>query len=320
MNQTEQTILEQFQYWRGALELNLESAQLESNVAVVVIGCGTSYYLAQTIAASMNSNGLEAIAVPGGEWNLRREQFVPKGKRVQILALSRSGETTETVAAAKQSLEHGERVVGITCEANSSLTRACTVCVYASTHPLEDIVMTTSASVMLLVGLALAGSRITAAQVDLAQALLERSRFKFDSFVAGRTHFVYLGGGALYGIANEGALKLMEMSLSFSQAYHPLEYRHGPISLIDERSLAVILYQADPKEESKLAQELQSKGAKVIGVGGPGDLSLELHIEDLALRGLIALPALQWLGERVAQSKGLDTRAPRHLTKVVVLT
>ena len=112
----------------------------------------------------------------------------------------------------------------------------------------------------------------------------------------------------------------MEMSLSFSQAYHPLEYRHGPVSLVDERSLAVILYQTDTEEESKLAQELQSKGAKVIGVSGPGDLSLELNVDDLGLRGLIALPALQWLGERVAQSKGLDTRAPRHLTKVVVLT
>jgi glutamine---fructose-6-phosphate transaminase (isomerizing) len=320
MNQTEQTILEQFQYWHAALKLDLEPARLEPNVAVVVIGCGTSYYLAQTIAASMNSNGLEAISVPGGEWNLRREQFVPKGKQVQILALSRSGETTETVAAAKQSLERGEHVIGITCEKNSSLTRACTYCVYAPTHPLEDIVMTTSASLMLLVGLALAGSRITIEQIDRAQQVLEHSRLRFDSLVKGRTHFVYLGGGSLYGIANEGALKLMEMSLSFSQAYHPLEYRHGPISLIDEHSLAVMLYQSDAKEESKLVHELQYKGAGVIGVGGPGDLSLEIEIADDAIRGLVALPALQWLGERVAQSKGLDTRAPRHLTKVVVLT
>ena len=180
--------------------------------------------------------------------------------------------------------------------------------------------MTTSASLMLLIGLALAGSRITLAQIDLAQDLLERSRFKFDSLVAGRTHFVYLGGGALYGLANEGALKLMEMSLSFSQAYHPLEYRHGPVSLVDERSLVVMLYQADPLEESKLAHELQCKDANVIGIGGPGDLSLEIESSDDAIRGLIALPILQWLGERVAQSKGLDTRAPRHLTKVVVLT
>jgi glutamine---fructose-6-phosphate transaminase (isomerizing) len=115
-------------------------------------------------------------------------------------------------------------------------------------------------------------------------------------------------------------LKLMEMSLSYSQAYHPLEYRHGPISLVDGCSLVVMLYQADETEESKLVQELQAKGAKVIGIGGPGDLSLELQVDDLALCGLIALPTLQWLGERVAQSKGLDTRAPRHLTKVVVLT
>jgi glutamine---fructose-6-phosphate transaminase (isomerizing) len=65
--------------------------------------------------------------------------------------------------------------------------------------------------------------------------------------------------------------------------------------------------------------ELREKGAKVIGFGGTGNLSLELP-ETSSLRGLIALPTLQWLGERVAQSKGLNTREPRHLTKVVVLT
>lgn len=320
MNATEQTITEQFGYWKGALNLDLSAAELEPSTPTVVIGCGSSYYLAQTIAASLNLNGREAIAVPSGEWNLRPEYFVPSSERVQVLAISRSGETTETVAAANASRVRGQRVVGITCEANSSLTRACTVCVYIPTHPVEDIVMTTSASLMLLVGLRLAGLTITTDTVSHAQHTLETVRGTLDTLVAGRSHFVYLGGGALYGIANEGALKLMEMSLSYAQAYHPLEYRHGPISLVDERTLAVILYQPDTTEESELVLELQSKGARVIGVGGPGDFSFEINHADPALLGLIVLPSLQWLGERVAQAKGLDTRVPRHLTKVVVLT
>ncbi|MBC7736517.1 MAG: hypothetical protein H7245_04650 [Candidatus Saccharibacteria bacterium] len=58
--------------------------------------------------------------------------------------------------------------------------------------------------------------------------------------------------------------------------------------------------------------ELQAKGARVIGFGGPGDLRIEAT-------GLAALPALQILGELVALQKGIDTEAPRHLTKVVVL-
>ena len=56
----------------------------------------------------------------------------------------------------------------------------------------------------------------------------------------------------------------------------------------------------------------------VVGLGGPGDISLDPAV-DPALAGLVYLPVMQLLGERVAQFKGLDTVAPRHLTKVVVL-
>ncbi len=319
MNATEQTILEQFSYWQQALTLDLGAAKLEPG-PVAVIGCGTSYYLAQSIAAALNqSPNHSAIAVPAGEWHLRRRDYITDTK-VQVLALSRSGSTTETVAAAKASLDAGERVIGITCEPDSDLARVSSQCVYAPTHPLEDIVMTTSASLMLLIGLALAGQKITSQQIQEAQDLLGQHKHKLDGLIQNRSHFVYLGGGALYGIASEGALKLMEMSLSFSQAYHPLEYRHGPISLIDEHSMVVMLYSPETLEqETKLVSELREKGATVIGFGGAGNLSLKL-LETSSLRGLIALPTLQWLGERVAQSKGLNTREPRHLTKVVVLT
>jgi glutamine---fructose-6-phosphate transaminase (isomerizing) len=319
MNATETTIFEQFEYWSGALSLDLEAARLEPG-PVAVIGCGTSYYLAQSIAAVLNASPNHgAIAVPAGEWHLRRRSYIPEVK-VQVLALSRSGSTSETVNAAKASLAAGERVIGITCEKNSELEKVSTHCIYAPTHPLEDIVMTTSASLMLLIGLRLAGVELTEDHVRQAKQLLQDNRQRFDSLVARKKHFVYLGGGSLYGIACEGALKLMEMSLSFSQAYHPLEYRHGPISLIDEGSLAVMLYSSETlSEEAQLTLELRQKAASVIGFGGPGDLSLEMA-ESSVLRGLLALPCLQWLGERVAQSKGLNTREPRHLTKVVVLS
>jgi glucosamine--fructose-6-phosphate aminotransferase (isomerizing) len=114
-------------------------------------------------------------------------------------------------------------------------------------------------------------------------------------------------------------LKLQEMSLSYAQTFHPMEYRHGPISLIDERSLVVLLYSEDTlDEEAKLAREIQDKGGKVIGLGGPGDISIPVTGEGLA-RLPEVLPALQVLGERIAGYKQIDTTAPRHLTKVVVL-
>jgi glucosamine--fructose-6-phosphate aminotransferase (isomerizing) len=121
----------------------------------------------------------------------------------------------------------------------------------------------------------------------------------------------------LYGIAAEGALKLQEMSLTATEIYHPLEYRHGPISVVDERSLIVMLYHPDTREEEeRLVKELSSLGAFVIGFGGAGDLSLLLD-GPVEWRGLVCLPALQLLGVQLAQLRGLDATAPRHLTKVV---
>jgi glucosamine--fructose-6-phosphate aminotransferase (isomerizing) len=104
-----------------------------------------------------------------------------------------------------------------------------------------------------------------------------------------------------------------------TQAFHPLEYRHGPISLVDEQTVAVLLHSADGLEaELRIAGELRAKGALVISLGGRGDLGFPVDVPP-SLRPLVYLPALQVLGERVAQQKGLDTAAPRHLTKVVVL-
>ena len=119
------------------------------------------------------------------------------------------------------------------------------------------------------------------------------------------------------GRAAEGALKLQEMGLTTTETYHPLEYRHGPISVADHRSLVIMLYHPDTRDqEEKLAAELSGFGALVLGFGGPGDLSLEIRGSD-EVRGLVCLPALQLLGLELARTRGLDPRAPRHLTKVV---
>ena len=106
----------------------------------------------------------------------------------------------------------------------------------------------------------------------------------------------------------------------FTQTFHPLEYRHGPISLVDERSAAVMLHSAgEPAAEASLVAELQQKGARVLGFGGAGDASLPVDTAP-ALAGLAVLPALQLLGERTAQAHNVDTAAPRHLSKVVTLS
>lgn len=316
MNSTTRSITEQFAFWRQAAAPEL---RLQSDQQHVLVGCGTSYYLAQSVAAALCEAGSAALAVPGSEWLSRPEAYLRADAHPHVLAFSRSGESTETVQAAIRSRAAGLHVTALTCEAASSLARNADTVLYSPTHPEEGIVMTASASLMLLAGLRLAGLAYGPADIAAAQALLGEAEGHLGAATAGRSHFVFLGGGQLYGVAQEGALKLQEMSLSYTQAYHPLEYRHGPISLVDERTLVVLLYHPDTgAEEAKLASELRVKGARVLGLGGPGDLSLGLG-GDANHRALTALPVLQLLGECVAQAKGLDSVAPRWLTKVVTL-
>jgi glucosamine--fructose-6-phosphate aminotransferase (isomerizing) len=316
MGATEQTIFEQFPYWRkaaGKLE-PLPNAGLTA-----FVGCGSSYNLAMSLAVAANAAGWQSIAVPGDEWLSRRGDYWAGTGTVQVVAISRSGETTETVAAAKASQAAGIQVIGITVETGSALAANSDRVVAAETDTREGIVMTTSASLMLQLGLQLLGHTLPEAAIAAAEALLKAVDATVPALLGGHSHFVYLGSGAQYGVGVEGALKLMEMSQAMTQAFHPLEYRHGPISLVDEQTVAVMLHSADGMAaELKVAGELKAKGALVISLGGAGEVGFPVDVAP-ALRPLVYLPALQVLGERVAQAKGLDTAAPRHLTKVVVL-
>lgn len=316
MNTTTRSITEQFPYWALA---SVPDLQLRRDQQHVLVGCGTSYYLVQAVAAALNEAGIPALAVPGSEWTSRPEAYVTADADPHVLAFSRSGESTETVQAAARSRAAGLYVTAITCEADSSLARNADRVLYSETHPEEGIVMTSSASLMLLAGLRLAGLTVGTPEIEAAQNLLQQSTDQLGTVIQGRSHFVFLGAGQLYGLAQEGALKLQEMSLSYTQAYHPMEYRHGPISLVDERTLVVLLYHpGTAAEEAKLAQDLIAKGARVLGLGGPGSVRFEVH-GDANLRALTMLPTIQMLGECVAQAKGLDSVAPRWLTKVVTL-
>ncbi len=312
---TERTIFDQFDYWRRS---PLPAGIAPAGVPLAIIGCGTSYNLALSIAASAAAAGFRATAVPGNEWYRRPQNYVPDWKSATVVALSRSGESSETVAAARRSREQNLTLVSITCESESSLAQIGGPVIYSPTDPAEGIVMTTSASLMLLAGLRLCGVPVDAeAAASAAIRLLADFDARGQDLLADVEHVVYLGAGANYGLAVEGGLKLQEMSQVFTQAYHPLEYRHGPISLSSERTLVVMLYSSDGlSEEAAVVQDVQSLGARVLGLGGPGDVMLPR--EATGGSGLLAiLPVLQLLGERMATRRSRDTTAPRHLTKVV---
>lgn len=315
MNTTERSIFEQFSYWRDVTSPEVTAKKDER---YVVVGCGTSFYLSATIAAALNRNGFSAAAVPGREWTVRSSDYAAD-PNVTVLAISRSGELSETVAAARSSRERNQRVVAISCEPESTLVREADVSLVAKTHPAEGIVMTASASLMLLLGLRFAHIDLDVnALATRADGLLQQFAQGSMAWLDGRQNFVFLGGGLLYGIAQEAALKAMEMSCTLTQAFHPLEYRHGPISLADNGLGAVMFYGDDAQAEAKVVAELQQLGTAVLGIGGPGTITLDVDGSEPE-RAILALPVPQWLGEILARRKGLDTAQPRHLSKVVKL-
>lgn len=313
---TENVIRRQFPFWQDALMQNLPTIAAST---VVLTGCGTSYYLAQSLACAFNRQGQRAIAVPGAEWARRAQCYLPDTTDAVVIGLSRSGTTSETVQAIQHSRAMGLRTLAISCEEGSTILTSADSAVFLPTDPQEGIVMSVSASLMALAGLRMAGINLQSNLVERAAAGMAELDQNANTLLAGRSHFVYLGAGVNYGVATEGCLKLQEMSISYSQSFHPMEYRHGPVSLIDTRSLVVMLYSQDTAaEEALLVEELRAKGAVVIGFNGPGDLRIDLCTNDFS-NALACLPSLQLLGEKVALIKGINSEAPRHLTKVVVL-
>jgi glucosamine--fructose-6-phosphate aminotransferase (isomerizing) len=137
----------------------------------------------------------------------------------------------------------------------------------------------------------------------------------------------FLGSGPRYGLANETMLKLKEMSLTTSEAYHFLEFRHGPKSMVDERTLVVgLLSDAAREAEAAVLREMKDLGATVLALAEAGDgldwadhvVCFEADLPELA-RLPLYLPVLQLLAYYRSVGKGLNPDAPRHLDAVVQL-
>ena len=136
--------------------------------------------------------------------------------------------------------------------------------------------------------------------------------------------FFFLGMGALYGIACEAMLKMKEMSLSYSEAYHTLEFRHGPMSMVGEDSLVIGLISAETaKQETRVLRELGAMGARLLTIGqSPTGLAHEMLLPaDLPswCMPILYLPVLQLLAYHRALFKGCDPDQPQNLSAVISL-
>lgn len=342
---TLQEILRQPDSWEQAIaavarqEADLTALVQETRPDLFVFtGCGTSYYLAIAAAGFFQEiTGLPARAVPASELLFSRPTHIPAGQKAALVAFSRSGETTETVVALRRHKEAGQGpTVGITCRAACSMNGIGDMTFALPAADDKSVVMTSSFTTMLMTSLlaaaGLAGDRAVTACLQGLPALL-REQLDAQMFL-GRTlggnrayeRFVFLGMGPLFGIASEAMLKLKEMTQVPCETYSPLEFRHGPISIVGPGTLAVLCAgNRGGQHELRVLADIQKLGGQALvlsGAAGEGTADVAYSAGDQLpdyARALLCMPLLQLTAYFRAMTLGRDPDRPQHLTQVVML-
>jgi glucosamine--fructose-6-phosphate aminotransferase (isomerizing) len=341
-------ILSQPQCWATSLEdlrrkktLEAVAKRFAKATEWLFIGCGSSYYVALSAAASLarltRLTGLRSRALPASEI-LIDPTLVPSANCVPVL-ISRSGLTSEVVTAAEALKARGIPTLAISCATRQPLEQLASETILLPRADEKSTVMTRSFSSMLLTLQALAAviagdSAFLDELTTMSQAvapLLPTLPEKIQNFVSAHEFddYVYLGQGPFYGLACEGALKVTEMSVSYAQAFHTLEFRHGPKSIVGPETLLVfLLSESGFDAECEALKEMKSLGATTLAVTNrvngiiraASDLVVELNLDvPEYARVCPYLFVGQLLGLHAGIKKNLDPDSPRNLSRVVLL-
>lgn len=356
MNSTDKTreaitpneILSQPRCWEECFRALDEGEQLEragerlsKDAEYLFIGCGSSYYVSQAAAASWELiTGTRAWAIPASELLLFPDLVLSGSAKCQPILVSRSGHSSEVVRAA-QYLERDRniRTLAISCSKHHPLgeTSACTI--YLLPADEKSVVMTRSFTSMLLGLQCLAAyfaqrKEITEGLRQLpagVQPILDSVNPRIQDFVQSRTFadYVFLGQGPLFGIASEGQLKIKEMSCSYAQVFHTLEFRHGPKAIVGPETLITfLLSERGYGPELEVLEEIKGLGATTLVIANKADddarrqadFLVELKLESPECARLAAyLVTCQLLGLYTGLKKGYDIDRPRNLSRAVIL-
>ena len=284
-------IMSQPDCWRRAVEVAARSQDLlpRDGERVAVVGCGTSWFMAQAYASLRESGG-------GGETDAFAASEMPRGRGYdRLLAITRSGTTTEVLTLLEQ-VRGRQPTLAVTADPTAAVTGAADQTIVLDFADERSVVQTRFATTTLALLRASLGQ-------DLGPAVTQADQATVAELPAGlleRTQFTFLGSGWTVGLANEAALKLREACSAWAEAYPAMEYRHGPISITDARS-AVWFLTPPP---ASLPEEVAATHALVLTPTGDP---------------MAELVKVQRLSVALAAAKGLDPDRPRNLSRSVIL-
>ena len=330
---TYREIKSQSEAWQNALEVGStvslpEAAGYEQ---VIFTGCGSTYYLSLAAAALYQElTGCAARAVPAGELLLNPQTVMREKIPHLLVAISRSGTTTETTRVAEKfKAERRGDVIGISCY-DSALMNLSDVGLVIPVGQEESVAQTRSFASMYVAANVFCARM--AGRTDVLEAITKLPEIgnrlieNYESFAKEMgenldfDRFYFLGSGARYGLACEVNLKMKEMTLTHSEPFHFLEFRHGPMSMVNEKAVVIgLLSESNRGHEKTVLNEMQALGGKTVALAeSEAEIAFESHIPENA-RGVLYLPVLQLMAFYRSLAKGLNPDRPKNLTAVVQL-
>ena len=338
-NHTYQEIISQPEAWAQALKVvqskkdEINSLWIENpNTRVLFTGCGSTYYLSLAAAALFQElTGRGARATPGGELILYPDTAYEVDTPILLVAISRSGTTTETILAARKFKQAGRGpVIVVTNYENTPLAQLGDIAITIPAGQEKSVAQTRSFASMYVAATAFAA--ISAGRTDLLSAMQklpplgEKIIQEYDSLARSLgenldlDRFYFLGSGPRYGLACETNLKMKEMTLTHSEPFHFFEFRHGPMSMITDTSAVIGMRSSvNAGHEQTLLEDMRLLGGKILSLGeSDADIAFESHLPE-EVRNVLYLPTLQLMANYRATAKGLDPDNPRNLSAVIYL-
>ncbi len=265
---------------------------------------------------------------------------------IQIV-ISQSGETADTLAAAREAREKGARVLGVVNAVGSTIARETDAGVYLHVGPEIGVASTKAyigqVTVLTLMALYF-GRRRHLSQAETSDYMRELSAIpekirritaqsdaikEVADLFKGRENWLYLGRGYNYPTALEGALKLKEISYIHAEGMPAAEMKHGPIALITEGMPVVFIATRNSQYEKVISniEEVRARGGQVIAVATEGDHELKRYSEHVfyvpdapePLQPLVNIIPLQLLAYHAAVLRGCNVDKPRNLAKSVTV-
>jgi glucosamine--fructose-6-phosphate aminotransferase (isomerizing) len=314
---------------------------------VELVACGTASYAAMVGARAIQElTGLPARVTVGSEF---RYDPPPLDEHTLVIAVTQSGETADTIAPTRLAREQGCPIIAVTNTLGSAITREADAVFFLQAGPemavaaSKTFVTQVTTLVVLAAGIAklrgtlsedlegqlVAGLRALPAAAERALEINEPNSERLARRYVNSRGFMFVGRGATYPAALEGALKLKEISYVHAEGYPAGELKHGPISLLDAECplVAVATRSATYDKLISNGRESRARDAKVIAVATEGDEGIERIADDVCwvpdthemLSPVLAIIPLQLFAYHVAKARGTDVDQPRNLAKSVTV-